>query len=68
MCIWVRAMMTYHEVLKVVRPKRKAVEEAEGVLRELRANLRQKKEQLALIENVIAEQMEQYAKVLLRFL
>jgi dynein heavy chain len=68
LCIWVRAMMTYHEVLKVVRPKRKAVEEAEGVLRELRANLRQKKEQLALIENVIAEQMEQYAKVLLRFL
>jgi hypothetical protein len=55
--------MTYHEVLKVVRPKKKAVEEAEGVLRQLRADLREKKEQLTTIEGVIAEQMEQYTKV-----
>lgn len=55
--------MTYHEVLKVVRPKRKAVDEAEGVLRELRANLKQKKEQLQAIEDDIAKQMEQYEKV-----
>ena len=56
-------MMTYHEVLKVVRPKQKAVEEAEGVLRELRINLREKKDQLTAVEDVIIQQMEQYSRV-----
>jgi hypothetical protein len=56
-------MMTYHEVLKVVRPKRNAVEEAERTLRQLRANLRAKKQQLVGIEEDIAKQMEYYAKV-----
>lgn len=55
--------MTYHEVLKVVRPKRKAVDEAEGILKELRANLKQKKEQLKAIKDDIGKQMEQYEKV-----
>ncbi len=58
--------MCYHEVLKVVNPKRRAVEEAEHTLRDLRANLREKKEKLLSIEEDIAKQLQHYSKVIER--
>lgn len=42
MCLWVRALETYAEVLKVVEPKRQRVEEAEKRLQQVEQELEDK--------------------------
>lgn len=56
--IWVVAMLTYHEVLKIVNPKRKVVAEMNakleivmGALREKQAKVREIDEKLQKLTN-----------------
>ena len=54
MCMWVRAMHTYSEVVKIVGPKRERFRAAQKELDETMASLRQKQVQLREVENQIA--------------
>ena len=54
-CMWVRAMDTYSEVLKVVVPKRAALKKAEGELEAANADLKKKQSELQVVRDKIAK-------------
>jgi dynein heavy chain len=49
-CKWANAMMTYHELLKIVNPKREKVAEMNVMLKEVRARLKEKMDALREVE------------------
>lgn len=50
---WVTAMMSYHELLKIVNPKRQKVAEMNEKLSIVRANLIEKRKKLKEVEEKI---------------
>ena len=50
---WVSAMMSYHELLKIVNPKRQKVAEMNEKLSIVRANLAEKRKKLKEVEEKI---------------
>ena len=60
LCKWVRAMMIYNEVAKVVGPKREALREAEGVLLASQAMLREKQQLLRSVIEKLKALEERY--------
>mgnify|MGYP003961386239 CR=1 FL=1 len=54
LCIWVKAMVTYHVVAKDVAPKMDALAEAEAKLRIANSKLSAKEQQLAQVESDLA--------------
>jgi dynein heavy chain, axonemal len=53
-CKWAMAMMKYHELLKIVNPKREKVAEMNVMLKEVRARLKEKMDALAKVEEKMA--------------
>jgi len=51
---WVKAMVTYHELLKIVNPKRARVAEMNEKLGIVRARLAEKRKKLAEVEEMMA--------------
>lgn len=51
---WVQAMMKYHELLKIVKPKRAKVAQMNEALDIVRARLDEKMKQLAAVEELMA--------------
>lgn len=49
-CKWANAMMKYHELLKIVNPKREKVAEMNALLKEVRARLKEKMDALREVE------------------
>lgn len=49
-CKWAMAMMKYHELLKIVNPKRAKVAEMNAMLKEVRARLKEKMDALREVE------------------
>lgn len=60
LCRWVRAMMIYNQVAKVVEPKREALRQAEAQVAEAKALLQQKKEALQGIIDKLEALEKQY--------
>jgi len=50
-CKWAIAMMKYHELLKIVNPKREKVAEMNAMLKEVRARLKEKMDALKEVED-----------------
>jgi len=50
-CKWANAMMKYHELLKIVNPKREKVAEMNVMLKEVRARLKEKMDALKEVED-----------------
>jgi len=48
---WANAMMKYHELLKIVNPKREKVAEMNVMLKEVRARLKEKMDALKEVED-----------------
>jgi len=61
MCMWVRAMFTYANVVREVEPKRERLRAAQAELDVTMAALREKQEKLAEVENKIAELQVSYS-------
>jgi len=61
---WVQAMMKYHELLKIVNPKREKVREMNIMLAEVRARLAEKIKKLEEVRAMMAELQEQYEQKL----
>ena len=61
---WVKAMMSYHELLKIVNPKRAKVAEMNEKLNVVRARLAEKRKRLAEVEEMMAELQAQYEEKL----
>jgi len=57
---WVQAMMKYHELLKIVNPKRAKVAEMNEKLSIVRARLEEKRKKLKEVEEMMAELQAQY--------
>ena len=55
MCMWVRAMHTYANVVREVEPKRERLRAAQAELDVTMAALRDKQDKLRAVENQIAE-------------
>ena len=51
---WVKAMVAYHELLKIVNPKRARVAEMNEKLGIVRARLAEKRKKLAEVEEMMA--------------
>ena len=61
---WVQAMMKYHELLKIVNPKREKVREMNVMLAEVRARLDEKRKKLAEVRAMMQELQDQYEEKL----
>ena len=61
---WVKAMMSYHELLKVVNPKRLKVKEMNEKLAVVRARLEEKRKKLREVEEKMADLQAQYEEKL----
>lgn len=61
---WVQAMMKYHELLKIVNPKRAKVAEMNEKLAVVRARLEEKRKKLKEVEEMMAELQAQYEEKL----
>lgn len=61
---WVQAMMKYHELLKIVNPKRAKVAEMNEKLSVVRARLEEKRKKLREVEEMMAELQAQYEEKL----
>ena len=61
---WVQAMMKYHELLKIVNPKRARVAEMNEKLSIVRARLDEKRKKLKEVEEMMAELQAQYEEKL----
>ena len=61
---WVQAMMKYHELLKIVNPKRAKVAEMNEKLAVVRARLAEKRKKLQEVEEMMAELQAQYEEKL----
>jgi len=61
---WVQAMMIYHDLLKVVNPKRAKVAEMNEKLGVVRARLEEKRKKLREVEEMMAELQAQYEEKL----
>lgn len=55
MCMWVRAMHTYSEVVKIVGPKRERLRVAQVDLDKTMNSLQEKQAQLREVENKMAD-------------
>lgn len=55
MCMWVRAMHTYANVVREVEPKRERLRTAQAELDVTMASLKEKQDKLKAVENQIAE-------------
>ena len=62
--MWVRAMYTYDNVMKVIRPKQAALKEAEIKLTTAESQLAEKRENLRKIEEVVAGLEKEYQAAL----
>ena len=60
LCKWVRAMMIYNQVAKVVGPKRAALKQAEATVAEATALLKEKKDALQAIIDKLSALEKQY--------
>ena len=61
---WVQAMMKYHDLLKIVNPKRAKVAEMNEKLAIVRARLDEKRKKLREVEEMMAELQAQYEEKL----
>jgi len=61
---WIQAMMKYHELLKIVNPKRAKVAEMNEKLGIVRARLEEKRNKLREVEEMMAELQAQYEEKL----
>lgn len=61
---WIKAMMSYHELLKIVNPKRLKVKEMNEELSKVRARLDEKRNQLREVEEMMASLQAQYEEKL----
>uniref|UniRef100_A0A7S1X1Q2 Dynein heavy chain ATP-binding dynein motor region domain-containing protein n=1 Tax=Tetraselmis chuii TaxID=63592 RepID=A0A7S1X1Q2_9CHLO len=61
LCMWARAMDVYHEVAKVVEPKRAKLREAETSLKEANDTLKEKQDALAQVIASVESLQEQLA-------
>lgn len=61
---WVSAMMQYHELLKIVNPKRQKVAEMNEKLAIVRANLSEKRKKLREVEEKIENLERMYREKL----
>ena len=61
---WIQAMMKYHELLKIVNPKRAKVAEMNEKLGIVRARLTEKRNKLKEVEAMMAELQAQYEEKL----
>ncbi len=61
---WVQAMMKFHELLKIVNPKRAKVAEMDEKLTIVRARLAEKRKKLAEVEELMAQLNAQYEEKL----
>ena len=61
---WVQAMMKYHELLKIVNPKREKVREMNIMLAEVRARLDEKRQKLAEVRNMMQMLQDSYEEKL----
>lgn len=61
---WVQAMMKFHELLKIVNPKRAKVAEMNEKLAIVRARLAEKRKKLAEVEELMANLQAQYEEKL----
>mmetsp|Transcript_3710 Transcript_3710/g.4951 ORF Transcript_3710/g.4951 Transcript_3710/m.4951 type:complete len:288 (+) Transcript_3710:1626-2489(+) len=61
---WVQAMMKYHELLKIVNPKREKVREMNVMLAEVRARLDEKRKKLAEVRAMMQELQDAYEEKL----
>lgn len=55
LCTWVRSMCLYHELVKIVAPTIEALRLAEGKLRVTNAKLKEKEDELAVVEGELNE-------------
>lgn len=55
MCMWVRAMYTYSQVVREVEPKRERLRAAQAELDVTMSALKEKQDKLASVEAQIAE-------------
>ena len=68
MCMWVRAMHTYANVVREVEPKRERLRTAQAELDVTMAALKEKQEKLRAVENQIAELQVNYSQTCGSFL
>lgn len=61
---WIKAMMSYHELLKIVNPKRLKVKEMNEELSKVRARLEEKRNKLREVEEMMADLQAQYEEKL----
>ena len=61
---WVQAMMKYHELLKIVNPKRAKVREMNVMLAEVRQRLDEKRKKLAEVRAMMQELQDMYEEKL----
>ena len=61
---WVSTMMKYHELLKIVNPKREKVREMNVMLAEVRARLDEKRKKLAEVRAMMQELQDAYEEKL----
>ena len=62
MCVWVQAMVDYHEASKVVKPKLETLHEAQGRLLHATEQLRKAEERVKACREIMAEQTMQFEK------